>query len=295
LALWSGPAASLPVEISATTSSPVPAAPSSVTQPAPLLTPSAPIVVTRNDVTIDGVIITAGGSSGNGIAASGTSSAPIRNLTIQNCVIRGFSIGILAEHVENLVVRNCTIEDADYAGIAVYSGVGGRITGNNIRRIGVARKDLTVEFVENNAYGITLDRSPTMNFETDPRSSDFVVTGNLIEDVPLWHGLDTHAGQGITFSNNTVRRTPRAIFVTGDSTQLHHPIDITVTGNRIEEAATKAGGTSSVAITIAGLQGGSVTDNLVSETYPTPWVLDYVGPDSPGSVGVTIAGTEGIP
>jgi hypothetical protein len=250
-------------------------------------------VVRTDGVVIDGVTITSDGSTGQAIYAKGSPSKPIRNLTIRNCTIKGFSIGILAEHVENLVIDHCTIEDADYAGIAIYSGVGGRITNNAIRRIGTTRTDLTVEFVENNAYGITLDRSPTDDLERDPRSSDFLIDGNLVEDVPLWMCLNTHAGERLVFSNNTTRRCPRAIFIAGDSTENSHaPIDITITNNRLEEAVTKKGGTDDVeGILISELQGGTITGNLVSRSYGTSNVNDYLG----RSVGVTISGQQDIP
>jgi Right handed beta helix region len=260
--------------------------------PTPPSTTSPPIVVTTNDVTIDGVTITSSGQTGDAIQAIGTASEPITNLTIRNCTIDGFNMGIEARHVVNLVIENCLIEDANYAGIAVYSGVGGRISGNTIRRIGYARTDLTVPDVGNNAYGITLDRSTVSgSFVLDPRSSDFLVDGNLIEDVPLWMGLNTHAGSNITFSNNTVRRCPRAIFIAGDSAG-NLPENINVTGNTLEQAVTKTGGTTDIeGVLYSQLQGGSITNNAISSTYGTPGYFDFQGL----STGVTISGNTVIP
>ena len=257
--------------------------------PAPTSTVSGPIVVTANDVTIDGVRITSSGTTGIAIKAYGTTAAPIRNLTIRNCVIDGFDTAIEARHVVNLVIENCTITDAAYGGIMVFSGTGGRIANNTIQRIGPQTTPTTAV----NAYGIALSRVATADLVAEPRSSGFVVDGNLIEDIPTWHGLDTHAGSQITFSNNTIRRTMRPIFITGDAAG-YHPTSITVLANRIEQAEAFAGGMGSAAITLVGLTGGLITDNQVSRTYPTPFVYDdFV--DGGGSTDVAISGTVATP
>ena len=297
-------AAATPVPTSAPTATPVPLPaptatavplpePTATAVPAPAATPapttSGPILVTTNDVTIDGVTITSSGLTGYGIHALGSAANPVRNLTIRNCHIKGFNVSIWAEHVTNLTIENCVIEDADYAGILIFSGVGGTISGNTISRIGAARTNLTVSGKENNAYGIALSRTATSDFTANPRSSNFLVTGNLVEDVPLWHCYDTHAGQGITFSNNIARRCPRPFFITTDGISTQ-PKTITVTANRIEQALHVSGGTNTTAVTLVNLQGGTVTNNQVSTTYPTPWVYDYLGLDPAGSVNVTVSG-----
>jgi hypothetical protein len=259
---------------------------------ATLAATSKPIVVTTDGVTIDGATITSSGSSGVAIHAAGTTSNPVRNLTIKNCHLKGFNTGILAEHVVNLVIENCVIENAAYGGVMVYSGVGGRITGNTIRKIGYYTPLNTS--AENNAYGIALSRRATTSFTSDPRTSSFTVSGNLVEDVPYWHCYDTHAGQNITFSNNVARRCPRAFFITLDGIGTQ-PKSITVTANRIEQALQVSGGTNETAVTLVNLQGGSITNNRVSTTFPKPWVYDYLGINSAGSTNVSISGQLAIP
>lgn len=292
-----------PTPTSAPTATPVPT-PAATATPAPTIAPTAaptvapttsgPILVTTNDVTIDGVTISSSGTTGYGIHALGTAANPVRNLTIRNCTIKGFNVSIWAEHVTNLKIDNCLIQDADYAGILVFSGVGGTISNNTIQRIGAARTDLTIAGKENNAYGIALSRTATSDFVANPRSSNFLVTGNLVEDVPLWHCYDTHAGDTLTFSNNISRRCPRAFFITLDGLGTQ-PKNVTLTGNRIEQARQVSGGTNSDAVTLVNLQGGSVTNNLVSTTYPTPWVYDYLGLNPAGSSNVTVSGQIAIP
>jgi parallel beta-helix repeat protein len=248
---------------------------------------SSPIVVRTNDVTIDGARIT--GSDGTGVAIEvyGTVSNPVRNVTIRNCRIDGFNTAIEARNVVNLVIDHCTITNAGYAGIVVFSGSGGRITGNTIERIGPQ----TRPSVDVNAYGIALTRSASLSLAASPRTTGMVVSGNLVTDVPTWHGIDTHAGANLTFANNTIQRTMRAFFITGD-TAGNAPEAITITGNRVQSAKSFAGNLA--AVTLVGLQGGSITSNEISETYPTPHVYDDVT-DGGGSLDLTISNNTVIP
>lgn len=258
--------------------------------PTPLVA-SGPIVVSKDDVTIERVAIE-GEGSGSGIRAVGTAADPIRNLTIRDCVISDFAIGIEVRHVQNLVIERCTIDDSVYAGILVYSSQDGRIVQNTIRKVGFHTPlDTTYE---NNAYGIALTRLASPDFETHPRTTDFVVDSNLVEDVPYWHCLDTHAGERITFSDNVTRRCPRAIFITTDG-MATRPRDIAVTGNRLEQGLAVDGGTNLTAITLVNVETGVIRDNEISTTYPEPFVQDYLGEDPSGSTDVSITGSKAIP
>ena len=88
-----------------------------------------------------------------------------------------------------------------------------------------------------------------------------------------------------------MRRTPRAIFIAGDTLGTP-PQNITVTGNRLEEAVTVPGGTTDIeGILISALQGGSITSNTISRTYGLPGVFDYLGK----STDVTISGQVSTP
>jgi parallel beta-helix repeat protein len=258
---------------------------------APAAVASDPIVVSKDDVTIEGVAIR-GSGAGSGIRAVGTAADPIDNLTIRDCFISGFEVGIEVRHVRNLVIERCTIDDSVYAGILVYSSQDGRISENTIRKVGFYTPlDTTYE---NNAYGIALTRLASPDYLTHPRTSDFIVEGNLIEDVPYWHCLDTHAGERITFTDNVTRRCPRAIFITTDGLATR-PSDITVSANRLEQGLEVEGGTNLVAITLVNVQVGTVRDNEISTTYPQPFVQDYLGEDPAGSTDVSVSGSRAIP
>ena len=275
-----------------TAPTPEPTVKPTATPPPPTPAPptsSAPIVVTSDNVTIDGVRIISSGTTGAGISATGTASNPISNLTIRNCVIDGFRLGIYLRFVSNVRIENCNITDADYAGIAIFSGNVGLISGNTIQRIGTTRTDFSNPGMANNAYGIMLNRTESSSLVSDPPTQDFVIDSNVVEDVPLWMCMNLHGARDITFSNNTTRRCPRAIFIAGSPTGsgVTQSANVTVTGNRLESPVTKAGGTTDIeGVLICKLQGGWVTNNAISRSYSPP-VYDYLG----SSVNVTISGT----
>ncbi len=259
---------------------------------APIPSPrtSDPILVTSSNVVIDGASITSSSGDGIGISVQGTPDSPLHDVTIRNCAVSGFSTGIEVRHAENVVIENCVVTDAGYAGIAGYSVVGGRISNNTVQRIGTTRTNMDTDDL-NNAYGITLDRFAAGSLTTDPIPADVVIDHNLVEDVPLWMGINSHSGEHLTISNNIVRRTPRAIFIASDGSD-NPPSDVRIVGNRLEQPVTKPGGTTNVeGILISHLRGGAITGNAVARDYGSPDGTDYQGVSN----GVTISGNVSIP
>jgi parallel beta-helix repeat protein len=194
----------------------------STTPPPPTPTPGKTIVATAgtpglviktSGTVLDGYTITgpqATTFNGNeiGIYVTGTPTAPLHDIVIRNCYIGRFgSGGIVLQYVQSFTIENCTIEDSVYAGIRVISGSDGVIRYNTIRRTGVVGYQAN----DMNAYGIALtDFGGAVTTRVQ-------VLSNTVEDVPQWHGIDTHGGTFITISDNIVRRTNRAIFVTTSS------------------------------------------------------------------------------
>ena len=230
---------------------------STPTPPTPV---PGPLVVTTKGAVIDGY--TFKGTYGVGMAII----VKADDVTIRNCTIDKFSMGIWSEG-DHCVIENNTIRDCDRGGIFTISQQGGRITGNLIQRIGEARTNFSGP-LENNAYGIAITD------EGGPVSSDILVEGNTVEDVTLWHGLDTHNGARITFRNNIVRRCARALFITKSRVS---PRDCVVIGNQFLEAKTKPGGTNAGAVTLYIADGVTLTDNTSSKSYTQPMTYDYTG------------------
>jgi parallel beta-helix repeat protein len=120
------------------------------------------------------------GSASTSRDPSTTAANPVTNLTIRNCVSTGFTLELYLQYVHNLTVANCTITDADYAGILIASGIGGNINHNLIQRIGYTRTDFSDPAFANNAYGVILERFNTGNLMTDPQTSG----GSLADSAP---------------------------------------------------------------------------------------------------------------
>lgn len=258
------------------------------------LTPSSPITVTTDNRTIDSLSFSATTSNGPQgsrtifIFAQGTASVPIDNLTITNCTFSGGTIAIWLRHVTNVTIENCTIEDPDYAGVDLWSCITGSVAGNTIRRVGYTRTDFSDGAFGNNAYGIVLNRNESSSLVTDPHTELIVVDNNLIEDVPLWMGMNGHGGVDNTWSNNIVRRCPRAFFNAG-SPGGGNPSGIIVTANRLEHPVTKTGGTSDIeGVLYSHWTGGSITNNQIDHAFGGTGYFDYQGASS----GVTISGNS---
>jgi len=239
---------------------------------------TAGLVVSANDVTLDGLNITGPQATTYhegefGITVAATASAPVRRLTVRNCEISSFGkAGIWLRFVDNVTVANNNVHDIVYAGIMLISVVGGSVTGNTVARLGMNGSGVGAP-AENDAYNISVEDQGA------PRSSDVVVEANVVEDNPYWHGLDTHGGLRITFRNNVVRRCSRGLFVTASSASGPKATDIVVAGNNFLSPDPVT--FNLVPITLAAVYGATFTGNTItgwggaSPTSAQPW-YDYL-------------------
>jgi parallel beta-helix repeat protein len=210
--------------------------------------------VTLARVTIVGPQATAYRGNEYGVLASGG----ISNLVIRDSIIKRFgNSGIWAGPVKNVTIRGNTIEDTVYSGIMLISATGGKVSANTVRRVGVVGSGAN----DGNAYGIAVSNVG------GAVSADIVVDGNRVATVPTWHGLDTHAGLRITFSNNTVSGSPRALFITADSSG-RRSTDVVATGNTF-------------------LSPSPATTNLITVTTYNASGVDVIGNSSSGWGGAT--------
>jgi hypothetical protein len=223
-------------------------------------------IIMASNVTIDGVVITGPQASTYawnevGVLTSGT----VSNVVVRNSTIRRFgNAGVWVGPSTNPRVTGNTIEDTVYAGVMIISAAGGRVDRNVSRRVGVKGS----ETKGGNAYGIAVSN------EGGALSTDVVVDGNVVETVPTWHGLDTHAGVRITFSNNTVSGSPRAMFVTSDS-YGRAAASVKVTGNRFLSPLPAV--TNLATVTAYDVDGITVTGNTSTGWGSASFFHDYLG------------------
>lgn len=221
------------------------------------------LTITANSVTIDGMAIT-GHQHANYVSSErGIHCATaIANLVIKNCTIRNFgNTGIWLDRVTSgLDINRNVVDDMCYTGMMICSCSSGTIDYNTVRRIGESWfTGGNRTGIDNNAYGIALTHQ-LVNTVT----SNVTVTHNTIEDVPSWHGLDTHSGADCTFSYNTIRRCSRPVFIT---TTVANALRVAVDNNRIEGPGTVANNLT--AITFAYTTSCSATNNAISSLYPS--------------------------
>lgn len=236
----------------------------------------AAVTVTASDVTLERVTLTGPQATRFewdtfGVAVNGTQAAPIYRFALIDSVVTRYGYGgvMMNFAYDSQVLRN-RIEDAVYAGIMMTSARGGLVQGNTVRRIGVYDASAN----SNNAYGIAVS-----NNSGNPQSADVVVDANLIEDVPTWHGLDTHGGIRVRFTNNTIRGAYRGIFLTSGNQ------DCVVDGNRIEAPAYN----DRWGIQVVSASGGWVTNNnLVGWPQGTNVLVQF-------SSGLVVSGNYSAP
>jgi hypothetical protein len=225
--------------------------------------------VTLRDVVLAGISGSRTGL-GRGIVAAGTVEAPIDGLRVEGATITGFTHdGIFASFCRSFTIAGCTIGDVAYAGVMMLSC-----------SYGVVR-DCTIDGVNQpspyvNSYGVIVSRDDTVPLAQAPRSSMILIDSNTVSGVASWEGIDTHAGEGIVVTGNTVRdcrvgiaMVPCKHEVDRGST-LWAPLDVVVSGNTVERVGLDVPG-AGIVVKGAGDTVGSaaeratgvVVDNVV--------------------------------
>jgi hypothetical protein len=143
----------------------------------------------------------------HGIWSANAVEAPVRNLTIRDCVIsdvRGRGIGLTA--VEDVVVEGNHISRAGYAGILASSVSRVVIDHNTVQDVGAPTTCHTADLSQcqyRNAYGIAVSGC-TASY---PCSQDVRITRNIVDRVPLWVGIMNHGGERVLIADNHVTDT----------------------------------------------------------------------------------------
>lgn len=173
-------------------------------------------------------------ANGIGINITGLNSSNyLEEIHIEDCYIHNFGFyGMYMKFVENVIITKCKIQNLGYAGVMGLS-----VTNVIIDKCHI--KGLTPGS-NGNAYGISFNRiggtRDTASLTANPRSKDCVVSNCLIEDNTIWEGLDTHAGENIKFTNNTIRNCKFGIAIVAShlsGTDDYAPLNCQVLGNTI--------------------------------------------------------------
>jgi len=224
-------------------------------------TTKAILVVSGSNVTLDDVTITGRHATATysayeyGIYAAGDSADdPITNLTVRNCTISLVgAYGVFLQYVEGFHVDGNNISAIGFAGVLTLSAQTGTVTNNEVSNI--------LAGISSNGYGISLTRSSVDSLVTDPRTADVSVVGNRVSDCP-WEGIDTHGGERITITGNTVTGCYQGIVVGScdgaGSVPTYAPLNCSVVGNTVDSGLTD--GTAGPGIVLVGATGTTSSD-----------------------------------
>lgn len=186
------------------------------------------------------------------IYANGSEASQIDRLQIRNCVMLNcHHTALRLNWCKNFIVDSNSIENVQYAAIMIMSPKVGTVSNNTCRNM-VQGGSLI------NSYGIAVSDSDNVG---PSRAQDVLITGNLVEGVLKWEGIDTHGGKGILVIANTLRacRYPIAMVV-GNPDRTLSPQACVVANNYIERAGAPD---ETGAINYVGLNSGQLCDGLI--------------------------------
>jgi len=151
-------------------------------------------------IELEGAGNSANNSSGIAISVVGASAASRKkDITIRDCNIHDIGFyAVYMEFVDGLTVDTCQIKNVAYGGVVGLSVSNVTVTRSRIKGVSPG--------FNSNAYGVAYTRNGSSNdLTTYPRSAHCTVSDCIIEDITLWEGLDTHAGEHISFINNRIK------------------------------------------------------------------------------------------
>ena len=224
--------------------------------------------VTIRDLRLRGYDAPASAVSGaNAIYAHGADSSNyISNIKVTDCFIFDWEMyGIYSLFVEQFEYRDNNIKTVTYAGIMGLSVRDGHIYHNYIDDIKCSTGH------SNNGYGIALSRLGGNSLASQPRSARVLVDHNIIKNVTLWEGLDSHSGEQITFDSNQTHDCMYGIIVTGSTDEGASQViakDINIINNLCDATGLTVGAAGAgIVLSNASTDGvtGTIIGNIIKD------------------------------
>lgn len=236
---------------------------------------SSVINITASNVVIDGIsfagasegsTVVTQNSSDNAVLVSGTSSvSPLSNITFRSLNIDGFAgFGVFVNYAVNVIAESNYVVNCGYCGIGFLSVIEGRITNNRVKNITASTGV--------NYYGIFITRDPSKNLSNSARSTNCIVSNNIVSEVPKWTGIDGHAPSNWIVTNNRVYFCKNGIYAQYDDVGAAFPAnaqDVIISGNIVEGPASTSDSQLGIAsLGASGLinQRIKITDNIVERS-----------------------------
>lgn len=242
-------------------------------------------------------------------AATGTISAVgiptyITDLQISNCKITNFNeFGILGQFVSQALYADNIITDIAYAGILLASCSNSIAKGNIITNVNLTAGLTT------GAYGIATTAT-SGSVTVYPMSSDILITGNSVENIPSWEAYDTHGGLRINIIGNIAKNVrcgaslglvvtqaiaatncsvignvfycnvnaKQGITVSGDGAHgsvTCYATDNVIANNQLYNCGDGTTGNGGAGIMLQDTQNSTVSGNLIDQPSPFGIYLDH--------------------
>jgi parallel beta-helix repeat protein len=208
-----------------------------------------------NGLTFEGdsvdTLIPTTNSADNAIHVAGTSTpTQYKNIKIRNCTINGVAgFGILVDYASNVWIEGNNISYCGYSGVTLLSVVHGIIDSNRISNIDSSAGAL-------NWYGISITRNPAQTTANSVRSTNCVITNNVVSNVTQWTGIDIHAAFKCVVDSNQVYYCKNGMYAQYDdsSATYKQPSENVIFSNNIVEGNPVAAD-SALGIATIGLAG----------------------------------------
>jgi len=214
------------------------------------------LIIVDTGVSIYGLEVEGAGNtgydtSGRLLSCTGTVSTYKSNIKLIDCYLHDVGRSAIEfEFVENVFIDRCRIENCGFAGFRGTAVTSNKITNSSFKGF--------TPGASGNVYAIAFTRREiSSDLDVYPRSKNCTVNGCVIEDATIWHGLDTHAGEHIVFSNNIIRGCSMGVSLVktqdgGGGDNDHASQNCTVVGNTIYGLGTGGG------IVVSGAGSGVV-------------------------------------
>lgn len=223
---------------------------------------------------------------------NGSVGSEFKGLTVRDCLIDTWGqYGIYIEFTQKFTFQGNIIQNIGYAGIMALCSQYGVIADNHIQNV--------IHTSGSNSYGIALSRYTASDTTTYPKSADVTVADNIIYNVPLWEGIDTHAANRVTVTGNGVYKTKFGINIlgsvgpSGGDTDGYGSRDCVVSGNVVDSRVTD--GTANPGIQFVGPTPTVGTcPEYTTGTCAGNTVVNHGLESSTLSGGILIKGTSGV-
>lgn len=152
-----------------------------------------------------------------GIVIEGINTNYVENITIEDCNIRDFGgYGIRTNYAKGVIIKKALISNIGYSGVGVFSSDYVKVDNCRIKNISPG--------VNSKTYGVFFSRVEDDNLVLYPKSKHCTVTNCIIEDNPIWEGLDTHGAENVIFSGNIIKNCKVGISIAGSDNSLGETI-----------------------------------------------------------------------